>query len=97
MQWIPLKPSPTSKSGKIFRGEIPSFARGERSVSGRVDEGQSRRIVWEVCPVKRLLLSVVKITKAGNQVHLGEDKTFVKNNKTVQITHLRRRAKRVDA
>ena len=62
----------------------------ERSVTGRTEEGQSRRIVWEVCPVNRPLLSVAKITKAGNQVYLGENKAFVKNNKTGQITNLRR-------
>ena len=56
----------------------------------RTDEGQSRRIVWEVCPVKRPLPSVAKITKAGNQVYLGEHKAFVKNNKTGQFTDLRR-------
>ena len=69
MQWIPLKPSSASKSGKIFRGAggDPIPARGERSVTGRTEEGQSRRIVWE----KRPLLSVAKITKAGNQVYLG--------------------------
>ena len=38
----------------------------------------------------RLLLNVAKVTKAGNQVYLGEDKAFVKNNKTGQITNLRR-------
>ena len=59
-------------------------------MTGQTDEGQSRRIVWEVCPTKRLLLSVAKITKAGNLVYLGEDKAFVKNNKTGQITNLRR-------
>ena len=42
------------------------------------------------CPVKRPLLRVAKIKKAGNQVYLGEDKAFVKNNKTGQITNLRR-------
>ena len=68
----------------------PIPARGERSVTGRTDEGQSRRIVREVSPVKRPLLSVAKITKAGNQVYLSEDKAFVKNNKTGQITNLRR-------
>ena len=52
-------------------------------MTGRTDEGQSRRI-------RRPLLSVSKITKAGNQVYLGEDKAFVKNNKTGQITNLRR-------
>ena len=60
-------------------------------MTGQTEEGQSLRIVWEVCPVKCPLLSVVKITKAGNQVYLGgEDKAFVKNNQTGQITNLRR-------
>ena len=71
------------------RGD-PIPARGERSGTGRTDEGQSRRIVSEVCPVKRPLLSVAKITKAGNQENMAEDKAFVKNNKTGQITNLRR-------
>ena len=76
MQWILLKPSSASKSGEIFRGagRDPIPARGERSVTGRTDEGQSRRIVLEVCPVNRPLLSVAKITKAGNQVYLVDDK-----------------------
>ena len=89
MQSIPLKPSSASKSGKIFRnaGGDPIPARRERSVTGRTEED---RIVWEVCPVKRPLLSVAKITKAGNQVYLGEDEAFVKNNKTGQITNLHR-------
>ena len=38
--------------------------------------------------MKRLLLSGTKITMAGNQVH-WENKAFVKNNKTGQITNLR--------
>ena len=44
IQWILLKPSSASKSGKIFRGAggDPIPARGERSVIGRTDEGQSR-------------------------------------------------------
>ena len=92
MQWIPLKPRSASKSREFFRGagRDPIPARGERSVTGRSDEGQGRRIVWEVCLVKRPLLSVAKITKAENQVYLGEDKASVKNNKTGQITNLRR-------
>ena len=53
-------------------------------------EGQSRKIVWEKCPVKRPLLSVAKITKAGHSVHLGEDRAFIKHLKTGQVTQLRR-------
>ena len=88
VQWIPLKPSSASKTRKIFLGAVP--ARGERSVTGRTEEGQIRRIVWEVCPVKCPLLSVAKITQAGNQVYLGEVKAFVMSNKTGQITNVRR-------
>ena len=40
--------------------------------------------------MKRPFLSVAKITIAGNQVYLGEDKAFVKINKTGQIANLRR-------
>ena len=65
MQWIPMKLSLASKSGNIFRGagRDPIPARCERLVTGRTDEGQSRRIVWEVCPVKCPLPSIAKITK----------------------------------
>ena len=99
MQWIPLKPSSASKSGKIFRGaaRYPIPARGERSVTGRTDEGQSRRIVWEVCPVKRPLLSVAKITKAGNQVYLGEDNGLRQEQQDGADHKPPSRAQRVDA
>ena len=59
-------------------------------MTGRTEEAQSRRIVLEVCTIKRPLLSVAKITKAGNQVYLFEGKASVKKNKTGQITNLRR-------
>ena len=41
-RWLTLKPSSASKSGKIFRGAggDPIPAGGERSVTGRTDEGQ---------------------------------------------------------
>ena len=44
IQWIPLKPSSASKSGKIFRGAggDPILARGERSVTSRTDEGHRK-------------------------------------------------------
>ena len=67
MQWIPLKPSAASDSGKSFH---PIPERVERPVTGRTDEGQSRRIVLEVCFVKRPLSGVVKITKTWSQVFL---------------------------
>ena len=53
-------------------------------MTGRTDEAESQRIVCEVCLMKRPLLSVAKVTKAGNQLYLGEDKAFVKNDKTMR-------------
>ena len=44
--------------------------------NGRGTEPQDR---LGSLPSKASLLSVDKITKAGNQVYLGEDKAFVKN------------------
>ena len=46
--------------------------------------------------MKRPLLSVAKIAKAGNQVYLSEDKVFVKNNKRADHKPSSR-AQRVDA
>ena len=43
------------------RNPIPATT--ERSLTGRTDEGQCRRIVWEVCPTMRPLFGVAKITK----------------------------------
>ena len=66
-------------------------------MTGRTDEGQSRRIVWEVCPVKRPLPSVAKITKAGNQVYLGEDQGLCQEQQDRANHEPPSRAQRVDA
>ena len=73
MQWIPLKPSSASKSGKIFRGAggDPTPARGERSVTGRTEEGQSRRILWEVWPSKASSLECCQDHKGRKSSLLG--------------------------
>ena len=63
-------------------GKIPSPVMGEMTATGRTAEAQSRT-------VKRPLLSVAMITRAGNQMHLGEDEAFTKHMKTGQVTHLR--------
>ena len=40
--------------------------------------------------VNRPLLSVAKVTKAGNPVHVVEDRAYISHKKTPQITGLRR-------
>ena len=89
MQWILEAQFRFKNSEDLPMRRRRSHPCARRKVGDQAN-GQSRRIVWEVCPVKRPLLSVAKITEARNQVYLDEDKAFVKNNKTVQITNLRR-------
>ena len=90
--WLPLKPSVASRAGKVFRGAggDPIPAEGERVTIGKTAEGQARKVTWEVCPVKRPLLSVAKITKAGNMVHMTEQEAYIKHLRSGQITKLRR-------
>ena len=90
--FIPLTESEASKVGKVFRGaggqRIP--AKGKRVMHARTAEGQSRRVTWEVCPVRRPLLSVAKMTKAGNVVLLDERRPRIINTRTGEVTALRR-------
>ena len=86
MQWIPLKPCSASKSVKIFRGAGggPIRAQGEGSVTGRTDEGQSRRIVWEVCPVKCPLLSRPEIKSTWSRTRPSSRTTRRRSQTSVE-------------
>ena len=59
-------------------------------MTAKTSQSQSRCITWEVCPVKRPLLSVARITKQGSEVYLGEEEAYIKNKATGQKTMLRR-------
>lgn len=90
--WLPLEPSESSKAGKSFRGANgdPIPAKGKRVLVGRTGEGQSKRISWEVCPVKRPLLSVAKMAQAGNIIRISENRASILNIKSGLVTPLRR-------
>ena len=92
LDWIPIAPRPASRAGKAFRGaggeRIP--AKGRRTMVAKTMEGHTRRITWEVCPIKRPLLSATKIAKSGNIVQIGETEAFIKNVATGQTIMLRR-------
>ena len=45
---------------------------------------------WEVCPVKRPLLSLVKLAKAGNVVKIGAEHAHILNLATKKVTKLRK-------
>ena len=60
---------------------------------GQTAEGHTKGISWEVCPVKKPLLSVPRLTEAGNVVKIGKNKAIIINRKTKQATHLRKERK----
>ena len=91
-EWLPLTPSDASKAGRKFTGaggdDIP--AKGRRVTNGLTAQKATRKISWEVCPVKRPLLSVMKLTAAGNVVNMGKDSACIINQRTREVTPLRR-------
>ena len=91
-EWIPITPSYYSRNGKSFRAanhtKIP--AKGKRRTVGMTNARPWRAIEWEVCPVKRPLLSVTRLAKAGNQVHIADNTAWILNTKTREKTYLRR-------
>ena len=53
-------------------------------------EGNNLVTTWEVCPVKRPLLSLVKLAKAGNLVKIGAEHAHIYNIATKKVTRLRK-------
>ena len=94
-EWFELTPSEASKAERKFRGAAgePIPAMGRRVTKGKTAEGHTKRISWEVCPVKKPLLSVPRLTEAGNVVKIGKNKAIIVNSKTKQVTHLRKERK----
>ena len=90
--FVQTSPSPGSKAGKVYRGAagepIPNC--GQKVITVRTQEGQSRRSTWQICPVTRPLMSVARCTAAGNKVHLEEKDPRITNIKTGESTRLRK-------
>ena len=93
--WIKIQPSEASRAGKSLVGpggeDIPT--RGKRTLKGWTSEGQARSLAGEVCPIRKNLFSGTKIAKAGNLVVVGDDKAFLMNIKTKEVTKLRKEGK----
>ena len=89
---IATEPSPGSKQGKVYRcaggTEIPNL--GQKKFTLKTAEGQSRVSCWQVCPVRRPLLSVAQMNKVGNAVVLDDENPHIKHKRTGEITKLRK-------
>ena len=78
--------------GKVYRGAageaIPN--QGQKIITVKTQEWQSRRSRWQICPVTRPLMSVARCTAAGNQVYFSDANAHIKNVRTGEITKLRK-------
>jgi hypothetical protein len=97
-RWLPsiqMEASPGSKAGKKYLSatgqEIPNL--GQKALTGKTREGQTRGIIFQVAPVRKPLMSVAKMNEAGNDVNLRGDRPHIMNVKTKAITALRREGK----
>lgn len=57
---------------------------GEKVYEGVTEEGNKRRVVAQVCGVNKSLLSVRKITKAGNRVVLEDGYGYIEDKQTTE-------------
>jgi hypothetical protein len=90
--FVPLEQTERSKAGRGFRGPggEPIPTSGQRTTVIKTSEGQTRKTKWQVCPVKRALMSVAKLTEAGNTVHMSRKDPHILNEKTKEKTSLRK-------
>jgi hypothetical protein len=91
---VKMTESPGSRAGKRYlsaTGEaIPNL--GQKILYGKTREGQPRNITFQIAPVRKPLISVAKMSDAGNDVNLTE-KPHIRNRLTGQVTALRREGK----
>ena len=73
---------------EVANGErIPNM--GEKKFEGVTEEGLGRNITAQVCDVNKALLSVKKITAAGNRVVFDEEGSFIEDKVTGEKLWLR--------
>jgi len=92
LPFIPMSATERSKSGRGFCGPsgepIQNF--GQKKVIVKTAEGQARTTTWQVANVRRPLMSVSKMTKAGNDVRFNDSQPHIHNVKTGERTKLRK-------
>ena len=64
---------------------------GERTITFKTDEGQERKITFQVAGVNKALASVAGICDAGHIVTFTKTGGNIKNMKSGEVTHFQRR------
>ena len=61
-----------------------------RTMVALTSENQWRKIPWEVCPVKRPLLSATKLAKNGHVLTIKDKEAWIHHTQTGERSKLRR-------
>ena len=90
--FLKMVPNHASRAGKAFRGAGNEriLAKGKKITRGMTTENNKMVITWQVCPVKRALLSLVMLAKVGNVVKIGAESAHIFNLATRRTTKLRK-------
>ena len=68
--WAKLEPNDDSRAGKYYLAANGKkvYVLGEKVITMKMEDGVVKRIRFQIADVTRILVSVGKVTKAGNQV-----------------------------
>jgi hypothetical protein len=90
--WIKTEPTEKSRAGRGFSGPGGEFIenQGQKKISICTAGGDNKATTWQIAPVKRPLMSVSKITDAGNAVYLRRKDPCIVNEKTGAKIKLRK-------
>ena len=90
---LKLVETEASRSRKSYAaadgGEIVN--EGEKTIEFMTNEGSCKKVKVQVAAVTKLLLSAVKIVKAGYKVELDDEKPMIKNMKTGETIKIRKK------
>ena len=90
-----LQPSALSKAGRSYVSatseSIPNL--GEKRVSIKTNEGQRKAIRVQIAKVRKPLVSAARLNEQGNDVILSSSNPRIINNRTKEITKLRKQGR----
>ena len=93
--FVLVEPSPGSESGKHYRGaggeRIPNL--GQKRIRITTNCNSVRMTKWQICPIRRPLMSVSDMNEAGDIAILSGSRPYVQNVETGEITPLRKEGK----
>ena len=89
---------PTTESSASRRGveyEVANGQRvpneGEKRFNAITEEGVDKKVVMQVCDVNQGLISVSKMTAAGNRVVFDNDGSYIEDKKSGDVMWMERR------